>query len=231
MAEIFQQTEGMGLVWCSSQNIDRLVSVWEAAKRAGRKLILDMYTAEIVRAADHDDLPSVAHGDTRVFLPWSQKQRIIARKAFDIPAPYYPHRIYPEGLVGAAGESVMVCRPSMLRELKRADCLEGASFISSLWSGYLDRSQKHLSVLSPSSSPATDHARNDEETGGQTPSQKAVPHFHVHTSGHATVEQLERLLSAFPRSRVVPIHLDNAERFAELAANVELKNDLEWWRL
>ncbi|WP_164104443.1 MBL fold metallo-hydrolase [Candidatus Laterigemmans baculatus] len=234
MAEIFQQTEGMGLVWCSSQNIDRLVSVWEAAERSGRKLILDMYTAEIVRAADHDDLPSVAKEDVKVFLPRSQKRQIMARKAFDIPAPYYPHRIYPESLAEAAHESVMVCRPSMLRELRRANCLEGSSFISSLWSGYLNRSQKHLSVLSepsPLSSPAADHAPNGEMTGGQTSSQQAVPHFHVHTSGHATVEQLERLLSAFPRSRVVPIHLDDAERFAELAANVELKNDLEWFRV
>lgn len=234
MVEIFQQTEGMGLVWCSSQNIDRLVSVWEAAMRSGRKLILDMYTAEIVSAADHKDLPSLAQGNVKVFLPWSQKQRIIARKAFDIPAPYYPHRIYPESLAEAARESVMVCRPSMLRELKRADCLEGASFISSLWSGYLHRSQKHLSVLSepsPSSSPATAHARNDEETCGQILSQQAVAHFHVHTSGHATVEQIERLLSAFPRSRVVPIHLDDPSGFAKLSANVELKNDFEWWRV
>ena len=57
MAELFKNTEGMCLVWCSGQNIDRIASVFEATKQSGRQLILDMYTAEIMRATGDANLP------------------------------------------------------------------------------------------------------------------------------------------------------------------------------
>lgn len=34
---------GIGLVACSAQNIDRVVSVYRAAKRSGRQLLVDAY--------------------------------------------------------------------------------------------------------------------------------------------------------------------------------------------
>jgi ribonuclease J len=46
--ELFQQTAGMSLVWCSGQNIDRLVTVMRACLKTRRQFILDMYTAQIL---------------------------------------------------------------------------------------------------------------------------------------------------------------------------------------
>ena len=100
--EIFRETKGMCLVWCSSQNIDRLISVWDAAKQSNRQLILDMYTAEIIKAADDDLLPKPGKDGVTVFLPYRQPEQIKRKKAFDIPKTYYPHRIYPEALPEAA---------------------------------------------------------------------------------------------------------------------------------
>ena len=207
MVEIFSETKGMCLVWCSSQNIDRLISVWDAAQRSNRQLILDMYTAEIVRAADNDSLPKPSKDAVRVFLPYSQKSRIKRGKAFHISNPYYPHRIYPEAISEVADRSVMIFRPSMLRDLKRAQCLEGATLISSLWSGYLHRSDNELKQME----------------------QEGIERFHVHTSGHATADELQQFVRAIPASRIVPIHLEDREAFAELSDKVELRNDHEWW--
>src|ERR1700719_4918779 len=50
LADIFEQTKGMPLVWCSGQNIDRIVTIYKACQRANRQLIVDMYAAEILRA-------------------------------------------------------------------------------------------------------------------------------------------------------------------------------------
>jgi ribonuclease J len=209
MTEVFRETEGMSLVWCSSQNIDRLISVWDAAKRSNRQLILDMYTAEIIRAADDESLPNPGEDGVQVYLPISQKSLIIREKAFDIPKPYYPHRIYPEALAEAAPNSVMVFRPSMLRDLKIAECLDGAVLISSIWSGYLPKENKRIDEM--------------KEMG--------VKHVHIHTSGHATVDELKDFVSAFPQSRIVPIHLEDRDGFSELSPNVELRNDHEWWEV
>ncbi|MDA1313352.1 MAG: MBL fold metallo-hydrolase [Acidobacteria bacterium] len=207
MVEIFRETKGMCLVWCSSQNIDRLISVWDAAQRSDRQLILDMYTAEIVRAANHDPLPTPGRDGVKVFLPQSQKSRIKREKAFQIAKPHYPHRIYPEKLREAAKHSVMIFRPSMFGDLKRAQCLEGATLITSLWSGYVRRSHDDLKELE----------------------QEGVNRFHVHTSGHATVEELSQFVQAIPTPRIVPIHLEDRGAFADLSTRVELRNDHEWW--
>jgi ribonuclease J len=50
-ADRFEKTSGMALVACSAQNIDRVVTVYRAAKRTGRTLIVDSYAdLEIGRA-------------------------------------------------------------------------------------------------------------------------------------------------------------------------------------
>jgi len=54
---------------------------------------------------------------------------------------------------------------------------------------------------------------------------------HVHTSGHATVEELQQFVNAFPNSRIVPIHLEDREGFGKLTPSVEFRNDLEWWEV
>jgi ribonuclease J len=209
MTEVFKATIGMGLVWCSSQNIDRLVSVWDACQRSGRQLILDMYTAEIIRAAKDDALPKPGKDGVSVFLPYSQKKKIKREEAFHISNPYYPHRIYPEALAEAASRSVMIFRPSMLRDLQRAECLDGASLISSIWSGYVHRSERILDQM--------------EALG--------IKRTHAHTSGHATVDELRQFVEAIPASRVIPIHLEDREGFAALSKRVEIKNDHEWWEV
>ena len=139
IVEQLEETNGIGLVWCSSQNVDRVISAYEAAKRTERDLILDVYTAEVLRASGSSDVPSPEANDVHVFLPRSQKSRIIREKRFDIPKPYYPSRIYPEKLAEVASKSVMIFRPSMLRELEKANCLANSICISSLWAGYLKR--------------------------------------------------------------------------------------------
>ena len=209
MAEYFDQAKGMGLVWCSGQNIDRVVSVFEAAKRSGRNLILDVYAAEILRATSCDDVPQPGKDGVKVFLPFSQKNLIVREKAFHISNKYYPHRIYPDELADAASDSVMLFRPSMLKDLKRAECLNGAVLISSVWSGYL-----------PSESKRIDEMKS-----------LGIEHHHVHTSGHATVDELQRFIDAFPDSRIVPVHLEDRAGFEELSDNVELRNDHEWWEV
>jgi ribonuclease J len=39
----FRATSGMALVACSAQNIDRVVTVYRAAKKCGRTLIVDAW--------------------------------------------------------------------------------------------------------------------------------------------------------------------------------------------
>ncbi len=41
----------MHFVWTSSQNIDRIVTIFRAAKKSGRVLLIDLYTAVVLEGA------------------------------------------------------------------------------------------------------------------------------------------------------------------------------------
>ena len=53
----------------------------------------------------------------------------------------------------------------------------------------------------------------------------------VHTSGHASVFDLRRLVEALGPKRVVPIHSDVGDRFCELFPRVERHADGDWWQV
>lgn len=211
MVKLFQDTDGMPLVWCSGQNIDRLVTVFRAAKRTGRQLILDMYTAHILAATENLRLPQAGWPEIRVFLPWLQKMRIIKDQSFEIANMYRMARIYPEQLAIAAKTSVMLFRPSMRKDLEKAGCLGGARLIYSMWNGYLkdDSMQSFFKWLT----------------------ERSIPMHKCHTSGHASVKDLQRLRAAFGDAVVVPIHTQQPELYEKAFGNVEIHSDGESWEV
>ena len=209
MAGIFQETAGLVLVWASAMNIDRLVTIFRAARRSRRTLIVDMYAAVVLRATDNAHLPQAEWPEVRVYLPRSQKRTVVRAEAFALSRSFAARRIYPEHLAGAAAESVMLFRPGMMRELEDAQCLEGAHLVYSLWPGYLGEDRQK---------PFHEWLRR-----------LAIPMTVCHTSGHATPPDLKRLVEALRPRAVVPIHSQVPERYLELHDNVTLREEGDWW--
>lgn len=207
--DVFKKTEGMPLVWCSGQNIDRIVTIFKACKQAGRCFIIDMYTAEILRATGNERLPQAEWDSISVFLPRSQKMRIIQTQSFQISNSYKQNRIYDNELANAASKSVMLFRPSMFHELDDLGCVQGSCVVNSVWSGYLKDEKNKLFV--------------------SLMQQRGIPLHFVHTSGHASISDLQRMRSAFPDALAVPVHLNDRERFTNLFNNVQLRDDGDWW--
>jgi len=209
--EQIRKTHGMALVWTSGQNIDRLVTVFKATKRSGRQLIMDMYTAEILRETGNLKLPQGTWDGVRVFLPDSQKRQIKKNGQYDRTNAYSSNRIYPEELADAASRSTMLFRPSMSRELERAGCLKEARLIYSLWRGYL----KH----------------KDQQRFLEWLKSHDIPLVHCHTSGHASPQDLQRYAKAIAPRMLVPIHSFETKRFKDYFDNVEMKKDGQWWEV
>ncbi len=206
--KLFREAKGMSLVWCSGQNIDRIVTVYRVALRAKKQLIVDMYTASVLRSIGNPKLPQPGFDDFRVFLPWSQKEVIKRGKLYDLANSFKAARIYPEALAPQAGKSVMLFRPSMMKDLEKADCLADARLIYSLWSGYMkdERQKPFLDWL----------ARLD------------IQITHCHTSGHAPVADLQRLAKALAPRMLVPIHSTTPDQFRFLFPSVARMNDSDW---
>jgi ribonuclease J len=206
----FKATAGMALVACSAQNIDRVVTVYRAAKRSGRTLIVDAYAAEVLKATGQDSIPKPAPGwsNLSVFIPHSQRVQLVKKNIAPLVNSYRGFRLWPEQLAEHAPRSVMLFRGWMMRDLDRAQALIGARVLWSQWEGYL-------------SGGAWAALKADCERRG-------IPFESIHTSGHASPGDLKRLAAAVAPKRLIPIHTFEREKFPSLFESVCLVNDGEW---
>jgi ribonuclease J len=97
----------------------------------------------------------------------------------------------------------------MARELERSETLAGAHLIWSMWPGYLreDRMSRFREFLD----------RNE------------IPISFLHASGHATVEDLQRVAEGAAADQVIPIHTAAPGLYPNFFANVEAHPDGVWW--
>jgi ribonuclease J len=127
----FRVTPGMALVACSAQNIDRVVTVYRAAKKCGRTLVVDAYAAEVLKATGHKSIPQPVEGwsNLAVFIPQWQRQQLVEKNIAPLVDSYRAFRLWPEQLAELAPQSVMLFRGWMMRDLDRANALTGARVI------------------------------------------------------------------------------------------------------
>jgi ribonuclease J len=204
-----KSAKGMVLVYCSGQNIDRIVTIFRACKRSQRQLIMDLYTAEILRATQNIKIPQGDWSGIRVFVPQWQRRLVKRDQLFHLLERYKKNRIFPEELREIAAHAAMLFRPSMATDLEEAGCLDGAKLIYSLWEGYL----KEESIF-PFLNWLDCHR---------------IAMSQLHTSGHASISDLQRLARAINAKTVVPIHSFEPGWFPELFDKVEIKQDGVWW--
>ncbi|WP_347339762.1 MBL fold metallo-hydrolase [Bradyrhizobium rifense] len=207
----FEQTEGFALVACSAQNIDRVVTIYRAAKRTGRGLIIDAYAAEVLKATGHESIPQPAPGwpNLAVYIPQRQRVQLKTKGISALVDGYRGFRIWPGQLAGSAPRSVMLFRGWMMSDLAQANALTGARVFWSQWDGYLADGQTGAAL------------KADCERRG-------IAFETIHTSGHAGPSDLKRLAAAVAAKRLIPIHTFERLRFPDLFSNVELANDGEW---
>jgi ribonuclease J len=118
-------------------------------------------------------------------------------------------RRFREDLAAMRGDVVFYGTSSTARELVEDGCLHGGAVVWSIWDDYLDApaGQKLQALLA----------------------EAEVPLLHHHSSGHAYVGDLARLVEAFAPARVVPIHSEAGDRFGEHFPRVERHADGERW--
>ena len=209
LARRFREWPGLVLTAWSSQNLDRLRTIYEAAREASRTLVVDLYTVTLCRAIETAGVP--IPGDAGLEVYCRDRERIQVKEAgeFERANAVRPWRIFPEEIAPRGKELVLVLRPSMLAELERAGALNGALVVWSLWRGYL-------------AGPSEQRMQHVLATHG-------VPLEVHHVSGHAYVKDLSRLVRALDPERVVPIHTADPARYAALFPRVEIRRGGEWW--
>lgn len=204
-------TQGAVVAFGSAQNLDRLVTVYRAAKRAGRTLIVDLYGATVA-AATRSTIPQSGFDALKVYVPSRQRTRVKQTGEFERVVSIREHRIFPETLAAEPGRYLLHVPSSTAGELLRAGVLTTSGLaVWSMWDGYL---------TAPSGQRLTAALKS-----------AGVPLRHLHTSGHASVPDLQRLVHALAPRRVIPIHSEGGDRYVDLFPRVDRQPDGAWWNV
>ena len=215
--QTIRQQKNISFLLASSQNIDRIVSAYRACKRAGKLLVIDIYTAWVLEQLRQitQNTPAMDWTEIRVFASHSQDERLKANPEYfgDFRKRLYRHRVKREELHATPESFLYFGKMSsfhLIDEFKNDDA--PVNVIYSQWLGYLDG--KHA-----------DYYGSDQIAAFR--SDPAVNFVYAHTSGHAPVADLQRLAAALNPRKLVPIHTEHGEDFSQVFANVVTHDDGE----
>ena len=215
--QTIEQKKNISFLLSSSQNIDRIVSAYLACKHAGKLLVIDIYTAWVLEQLRQitRNTPAMDWAEIKVFATHSQDERLKANPDYfgDFRKRLYRHRVKREELHATPESFLYFGKMSSFRlidEFKNAAA--PVNVIYSQWLGYLDGTH-------------ADYFGSDRISACR--SDPAVNFVYAHTSGHAPVEELQKLATALKPRRLVPIHTEHGEDFSQLFANVVTLNDGE----
>ena len=183
---LFKETSAPIFVLQSSANIDRIVTMYRAAKRTGRIFLQELFMAELATAAGKS-IPNPAFDDVYAF--------ITNPKRYDALTKY--RRIGKDGI--AKSRFVMCVRSSMLRymqSLSERMNFDGGLLIYSMWSGY--RKQPEMEAFLCAC----------EDMGLKV--------VELHTSGHADADTIKRLIAHVNPTEIIPVHTENAAWFTPM---------------
>ena len=207
MAYLFKGKENIAFVFCSSQNIDRLVSIYRAVKRSGSLLVIDLYTAYILDRLStvSKHLPQFDWGEVRVKYFQSHAKVLVGSNQKELLYKYKRAKIEIEDIDKNKQNIVMLMRDNSIFRacLRKLTNLEGAMAVYSMWDGYI--TDKFRGILA----------------------EHGISYEHVHTSGHAVLSDLQRLANAINPNYIIPIHTFHPQDYPSLFKNVRLIEDGE----
>ena len=192
--DLFRKTTGPIFVLQSSMNIDRIVTMYRAAKQSNRIFLEEVYMADIATAAGKN-IPNPNFNDVYAFITSPAKYSMLTK---------YKHKA--GRLFISKRPFVMCVRNSMLRYIKSLAnkmSFKDGILIFSFWSGYRETENMKWFLS------------ECEKLG-----LKIVT---LHTSGHADENTLKRLIETVNPKTLIPIHTENAERFRDIAPNIVIE--------
>ena len=190
-AKLFSETRGPVFVLQSSMNIDRIVTMYRAARKTGRVFLEEAYMAEIATAAG-EHIPNPQFADVYAFITSSSRYKFIET---------YQRKIGKSTI--AQKRFVMCVRTSMLDYLKSLSELmsfENGVLVYSFWSGY-----RETESMKP-------FLTECEKMGLRIEI--------LHTSGHADEGTIRKLIQRVNPSVLIPVHTENAEKFRKIAPEI-----------
>lgn len=175
----------------SAQNVDRTVTLFRAARRSGRTLVVDLYGADVLRrisVGTRLPTPGPDFPDLKVIITPGGK-RLYARQGRDSFVADMATRPFATSRARLAKDrAIVMLRDSMVRDFERGGIGFTAddAYVFSNWSGYIDP--------------------DDLNSGWAKARAAGAKTLKLHTSGHASPSDLARFAAAISPKALVPVH-------------------------
>lgn len=197
-ATLFKNSDCINYVWTSSQNIDRLVSIYKACIASNKTFVVDVYTANVLHTlSQFAKLPTPLKDfkQIKVIFPYILTTNLYARNLDAYVNKFASSKITKETISANPSDYVVVVRPNMKVDIERITAPRG-NLIYSMWDGYKKKPYT-IDFLDWFTS-------------------KSFTIVDIHTSGHADTPTLKRLVAAIKPKYIVPIHTSKGENYQDI---------------
>ncbi len=212
--DVFKSTQEINFINTSAQNIDRLVTIYRACKKTNKLMVVDVYTAAIMKEMSEYatiPFPSPSFPEIKVMYPYYLSKMIADKIGKEFLYQFQPFKITKEEISERRKEIVFLVRPSMKTDIDRIDKMKNGNFIYSMWSGYHEQ---------PKTKRFIDHLKS-----------KGFSFHQIHTSGHADIETLKEMVTAMRPKNLVPIHTFDGDDYRGIFKDVNVKRATDGERI
>jgi ribonuclease J len=191
MINLFRDNKKLFLVACSTQNIDRLISVYRACLKSKRTFVIDPYTAFVLDKLKiiSAKIPQYDWSNMKIFFVPSAYTKMMAndKSLFKFKSGKIS---YQE--IQKMRNKVVVKDSYMVRNIfANKKALSDTELIYSMWDGYL-----------PGVRPFWEKHN--------------IPILKVHSSGHAYIEELKSFVRSVKPKYVIPNHTFYPEKYLDI---------------
>lgn len=202
LTHLFKNQKEQFFIACSSQNIDRIVSIYRACVRSNRIFIIDPYTAFILDKLKElsPNIPQFDWGkNIRVFfVPNSYTEMLAEDKSL---FKFKSAKITYEEIKAIRNRVVIKDSYNTREKFANNNDMNNSILVYSMWEGYLRKSKEFWERYQ-------------------------VPIIEVHSSGHAYIEELKDFVMAMKARYIIPIHTFYPEKYSEhFGSNVKIIKD------
>lgn len=211
VSQFLSNNDSLHLVWCSSQNIDRIVALYRACKRANRILCVDLYAAYVLELvhASNEKIPSIkTHSNLMVYFPHRLTSLLIDKDEKLVYALRQGATKLVKGDLSAnPSKYVVLFRPKLLGDLGRYVNNTKVCLTTSIWKQYWEQDKPEIKRMKAwlAAKPKLRKKLKD-----------------IHTSGHADVKSLQQIVEHIEPKTIVPIHTEHSMSFSTLFPSVNV---------
>lgn len=211
---VLKNQQNITFLIASSQNIDRVVSAMHACQRTSKILVIDIYTAWVLEQLRgiSNRVPNMNWKQVKVYADYRMDGRLKndPDHFHNFRSQMYKNRVTKERLEAEPINFLYYSKMSRFKTMELYKKFGPINLIYSQWLGYLRMS-------------------NDKYFGAEQiaayQNDPMVNFIYAHTTGHATLDILKKMVACLKPTTLVPVHTEFPEDYAKHFKKVTFLND------